>query len=83
VTTAVRTVVETWTSSMKSVSVVTPWGSSMSEDFETLTCRHCGESTMTRTAVDVETPVGPISLCHGCYLDVCLVPPETTEADHD
>jgi len=67
VTTAVHTVVEISTSSMNSVSVVTRWGSSMSEDFETLTCRYCGMDVPTVLAHDVETPVGPASLCYDCY----------------
>ena len=38
-----------------------------SEDFETLTCRHCGMPVPTVLAHDVETPVGPASLCYDCY----------------
>jgi hypothetical protein len=83
VTTAVHTVVETSTSSMKSVSVVTPWGSSMSEDFETLTCRYCGMDVETDEAVDVQTPVGPVSLCPHCHVDVFITEQPSPTADHD
>jgi len=55
----------------------------MSEDFETLTCRHCGYEVETDEAVDVETPFGPLSVCTRCDTDVGLVPLETTEGDHD
>jgi hypothetical protein len=82
VTTAVHTVVETSTSSTKSVTVVTPWGSSMSEDFETLTCRHCGTSVPTDQAVDVETPVGPVSLCYDCYHRIMVEHPTPDEGSH-
>jgi hypothetical protein len=67
---------------MKSVTVVTPWGSSMSEDFETLTCRHCGTSVPTDQAVDVETPVGPVSLCYGCYHGLMVDRPTYDEGSH-
>ena len=40
----------------------------MSEDFETLTCRHCGNSVETDEDVDVETPVGPVSICFPCSI---------------
>jgi len=83
VTTAVHTVVETWTSSMNSVSVGTPWGSSMSEDYTTLTCRHCGAYVDTEDALDVDTPVGPVSLCVDCYDQVVRLHPDQAEDDHD
>jgi len=83
VTTAVRTVVETSTSSMKSVSVVTPWGSSMSEDYTTLTCRHCGTPVPTVLAHDVETPVGPASLCYDCYDRIMVDHPTPDEDPRD
>jgi hypothetical protein len=68
---------------MKSVSVGTPWGSSMSEDFETLTCRHCGDSVDTEDALDVETPVGPISLCRHCHDLVVSLHHGREAVDHD
>jgi ribosomal protein S26 len=40
----------------------------MSEDYTTLTCRHCGTSVPTDQAVDVETPVGPVSICFPCSI---------------
>lgn len=38
----------------------------MSEDSLTLSCRYCGVTVRTADAHDVETPVGPVSLCQHC-----------------
>lgn len=37
------------------------------DDVQTLTCRYCGTTVFTDDAVDVETPVGPVSVCGPCY----------------
>jgi len=66
VTTAVRSVVEISTPSTRSVSVATPWGSSMSEDLSAVTCSHCGKTVPLERADDVETPVGPLTVCLSC-----------------
>jgi hypothetical protein len=38
----------------------------MSEDSLTLSCRYCGVTVRTADAHDIETPVGPVSLCQHC-----------------
>jgi len=55
----------------------------MSEDFETLTCRYCGMDVDTDDAVDVDTPVGPVSLCPHCHVDVFITEQPSPTADHD
>ena len=55
----------------------------MSEDFETLTCRHCGTSVPTDQAVDVATPAGPISLCQHCHDLVVSLHHGREAVDHD
>jgi len=83
VTTAVRSVVEISTPSTRSVSVATPWGSSMSEDFSAVTCRHCRMSVPTERAAVVETPVGPLTVCLSCARLPWLADATVTEGPYD
>jgi len=55
----------------------------MSEDYTTLTCRHCGAYIDTKDALDVDTPAGPVSLCVDCYDQVVRLHPDQAEDDHD